>query len=153
MSIVWQYLDKKSATIKAIQDYRSMQYIVEHTPQEIKEIHEDMESLGSPSFDDMPKVKYGKSNEDRMVKGLVAIDVLQERYRQGIEYMNWFQPAWEELSEEEQYVLTQFYVGEEESHSRAVYRVCETFNIERSSAYNKKNRTLEHLAVLLYGRK
>ena len=34
----------------------------------------------------------------------------------------------------------------------AVYNICERFNIERSSAYNKKNRALQHLALLLYGK-
>ena len=34
----------------------------------------------------------------------------------------------------------------------AVYDVCEYFSIERSSAYNRKNRALEKLVVQLYGR-
>lgn len=152
MSIVWQYLDKKSAAIKVLKDYSSMKYIIENTGEEIKNIHDDMESVGSPSFDGMPKIHNPKASEERLIKGIVAIDVLRERYRQAVEYMNWFRPAWEELSEDEKYVLTEFYINDDSTQTSAVYNICDYFSIERSSAYNKKNRALEHLTVLLYGR-
>ncbi len=152
MSIVWQYLDKKSAAVKVLKDYSSMKYIIDNTKEEINNIHDDMGSIGSPSFDDMPKAHNPKANEERIIKGIDAIDVLKERYRQAIEYMNWFKPAWEELSDDEQYVLTEFYINDDEVQTSAVYNICDYFSIERSSAYNKKNRALEHLTVLLYGR-
>ena len=65
--------------------------------------------------------------------------------------MEWFKPAWEQLSEDERYVLETFY-NEEGSQTGAVYEICDYFHIERSSAYNKKNRALTKLAVLLYGK-
>lgn len=64
----------------------------------------------------------------------------------------WFQPAWEALSEEERFVLQEFYLNVEHKQTEAVLNICERFNIERSSAYNKKNRALQHLALLLYGK-
>ena len=30
--------------------------------------------------------------------------------------------------------------------------ICDYFSIERSSAYNKKNRALSHLVILLFGK-
>ena len=62
------------------------------------------------------------------------------------------QPAWDSLSEDERYVLEQFYGGEEEKQIDAVYNICEHLHIERSTAYNKKNRAVQHLALLLYGK-
>ena len=129
-----------------------MKYIIDNTDDEVKNIHEGMESISSPSFDDMPKSHNAKAMEDKIIKGIVAIDVLKERYRQAIEYMNWFQPAWDELTDDEQYILTEFYIKDEDGQSLAVYTICDYFKVERSSAYNKKNRALEHLTVLLYGR-
>lgn len=152
MSIVWKYLDKKSAVVNILKDYNSMQYIIDNTNKEIKEAEAELYGLKSAGFDDMPRTRNVKSNEDRVVKGIVAIDVMKERYRQALEYMNWLKPAWNELSNEEQYVLTEFYILEEEKQINAVYNVCEKFGIERSSAYNKKNRALQHLALLLYGK-
>ena len=66
--------------------------------------------------------------------------------------MEWFQPAWDTLSDDERYVLEQFYLEEEDKQIDAVYNICDHFHIERSSAYNKKNRAVNHLTLLLYGK-
>ena len=66
-------------------------------------------------------------------------------------------PAWEELSDDERFVLEEFYWGKEDSRevnsqTEAIYAICDHFSIERSSAYNKKNRALDKLTLLLYGK-
>ena len=35
MSIMWKYLDKRSATIAAIKDFESMQFIIKNTDNEV----------------------------------------------------------------------------------------------------------------------
>ena len=35
MNIIWHYLDKRGAAINALKDYGSMQYIIDHTDEEI----------------------------------------------------------------------------------------------------------------------
>lgn len=151
MSIIWQYLDKRGATIKALKDYSSMAYIIKNTDTEISRVHDKMSGLRSPSFDGMPHAHNPQAAEDRMVQGISEIDVLRERYRQAVEYMDWFKPAWDELSEDEQYVLETFYQNDG-GQTGAVYDICDYFHIERSSAYNRKNRALDHLTTLLYGK-
>lgn len=151
MSIIWKYLDKRSATIAAIKDYSSMEFIIGHTDEKIKQERDKMSGLGSPKFDGMPHGHNPSAGEDRILAGIEEIDILKERYRQAVEYMEWFKPAWTQLLDEEQYVLATFY-SEDFAATGAVYEICEKFNIERSSAYNKKNRALEHLQVLLFGK-
>ena len=145
MNIIWQYLDKRSAAVNALKDYSSMTYILAHTDEEIAQVHEDTTDMPGGS----PNPQYG---EMRVINAIDEIDVLRERYRQAKEYMEWFQPAWDSLSEDERYVLEQFYGGEEEKQIDAVYNICEHLHIERSTAYNKKNRAVQHLALLLYGK-
>lgn len=153
MNIIWQYLDKKGAAINALKDYSSMDYIIKHTSDEIAGANVKMEGVGSPSFDGMPKTHNPHSGEDRIINSLMEIDVLKERYRQAMEYMDWFKPAWEELTDDERYVLETFYLTNDElSQTGAVYSICDYYHIERSSAYNKKNRAVQHLAVLLFGK-
>jgi len=152
MNIVWQYLDKKAAAINALKDYSSMQHIIDHTDEEISNIHDKICSARSPVFDGMPKTHNPKAGEDRILSGIDEIDVCKERYRQAMEYMEWFKPAWLALTEDERYVLSEFYICDDEKQIDAVYNICDHFNIERSSAYNKKNRALQHLALLLYGK-
>lgn len=152
MNIVWQYLDKRAAAINALKDYSSMKYIIEHTDEDIASLNEEMSSPVSPVLNGMPSTHDPKAGEKRLIACINEIDVLKERYRQALEYMDWFQPAWDALTEDEQYVLKEFYLDDEQKQIDAVYNICDRFNIERSSAYNKKNRALQHLALLLYGK-
>jgi hypothetical protein len=149
MSIMWKYLDKKNATIRALEDYSSMQFIIDNTDVRIRQEQSRMAGLASPNMDGMPHTHNPQAGEDRILNGIEEIDILKERYRQAVEYMGWFVPAWKQLSEEERYVLETFY---DDNVEGAVYEICDHFSIERSSAYNKKNKALSHLTVLLFGK-
>lgn len=151
MSVIWKYLDKSSAAVDALKDYDSMAFIIANTSNEIKNTRDDMGSIRSPQFDGMPRTHNPQAGEERILKNIEEIDILQERYRQAVEYMEWFKPAWEELSSEERYVLETFY-RDEGGQTGAVYEICSQLNVERSTAYNRKNRALAKLAVLLYGK-
>ena len=152
MSIVWKYLDKRAAVIAALKDYSVMQFIIANTDENIKAVHEEMTSLGNPSWDKLPKAPNPHAGEERLARSIDKIDVLRERYRQALEYMAWFQPAWDGLSSEEREVISEFYMVDDQQQIDAVYNICERFNIERSSAYNKKNRALNKLVGLMYGK-
>lgn len=151
MSIIWKYLDKRSAAVDALKDYDSMAFIITNTSNEIKNTHDKMCAIRSPQFDGMPRTHNPQAGEESILKGIEEIDVLQERYRQAVEYMEWFKPAWEELSSDERYVLETFY-RDDDCQIGAVYEICRQLNVERSTAYNRKNRALAKLAVLLYGK-
>lgn len=84
-----------------------------------------------------------------ILKGIEEIDMIKERFRQAAEYMNWFRPAWNQLSEDERYVLSVFYLDGEPG---AAERVADHFGIERKSAYNRKYRAVDRLSILLYGK-
>lgn len=152
MSIMWKYLDKRTATIAAIKDYSSMQFIISHTDEDIQAERDRMSGIGSPAWDAMPHAHNPQAGEDRILKGIEEIDVLKERYRQAVEYMEWFRPAWEQLSEDEQYMLDAVYGEENEYGANVICNICDHFGIERSSAYNRKNRALNHLVTLLFGK-
>ena len=152
MSIVWKYLDKRQATVAAIKDYSSMEFIIQNTDEKIREEHEHMTGLGSPKYSDMPSGGHNNTAaEDRIIDGIEKIDVLKERYRQAMEYMEWFQPSWDKLTEDEQDVLRTFYIDNEYGDN-PVSVIAERYNIEQTSAYKKKNRALDHMVVLLYGK-
>ena len=150
MSIMYKYLDKRAAAIAAIKDYDSMQFIIRNTDREIISERDKMVGTGSPDMDGMPHAHDPQAGEKRILQGIEEIDMLKERYRQAVEYMSWFKPAWEQLSEEERYLLEMFYMDDEESG--AVMTITAELNIERSTAYNRKNRALDHLTMLLYGK-
>ena len=152
MNIIWRYLDKRSATIAAVKDYDAMKFIIENTDSEITEAKNRMTGVGSPAWDGMPHAQNPKAGEDRMVKGIEEINVLKERYRQAVEYMAWFQPAWDELSEDEQYLLDCFYRDDNTYGSYAAESIAEHFHVDTSTAYRKKNRAVDRLTLLLFGK-
>ena len=153
MNIIWHYLDKRGAAVNALKDYSSMQYIIDHTDEEIANVHDRITSVGGPVLSDMPLGPHNpQANENRIITAIDEIDVLKERYRQAVEYMAWFRPAWEELIEEERFLLSEYYWNEDERQVDAIYNLCEYFAIERSSVYKKKNRALNKLTLLLFGK-
>ena len=79
MSIMWKYLDKRSATIAAIKDYDAMQFILSSTGDEIKRTYEKMTGIGSPSYDGMPKACNPQAAEDRIIKNIDEIDIIKVR--------------------------------------------------------------------------
>ena len=66
MSIMWKYLDKRSAPIAAIKDYDAMQFIINSTDDEIKRTYEKMTSVGSPKWDGMPHAHNPNAGEERL---------------------------------------------------------------------------------------
>lgn len=151
MDVIWKYLDKRSATIAALKDYESMQFILRNTSQEIVAERERMTSISSPGWQGKMGSHSTDSGQNRMIQCIEEIDVLKERYRQAVEYMEWFDPAWRQLSEDERFVLDCFYLSDTYRNSAAI-SVAEHYSIEQASAYRKKNRALEHLTVLLFGK-
>lgn len=153
MSIAWLYLDKRNAAINALKDFESMNYIIENTQSEIVSTQEDMTSLGSAAISDMPKGPHNPcAGENKIVKAMDTISLLNERYQRALEYMAWFRPAWLALSEDEQFVLSRFYMDDESRQADSVCDICDRFHIERTSAYKKKDRALARLTLLLYGK-
>lgn len=147
--IAWKYLNKKSAAADALRDYAGMEYIIaNHEDMEVN-IRENMTAIRASIPTGMPHSPNPGAGELRLAGRLDEIDVLKERYRQALEYIGWFKPAWEELSEDDRFVLNEFYNRE---GADTIGNICDRYHIERSSAYNKKNRALARLALLLYGR-
>ena len=152
MNIYWTYLDKTAATVKALKDFSRMQYIIKNTDDEIRQVEDRMAGVASPKISGMPRNPNPQAGEDRMIKGIEEIDVLKKRYQQAREYMDWFLPAWNNLSPEERFMLDAFYSADNEYGARAVDNVAKECNIARPSAYRKKTNALDSLTTLLYGR-
>ncbi len=93
MSVMWKYLDKRSAAIAAIKDYDSMQFIISSTGEEVRNAYDYMSGIGGMRLDGMPHTHNPHAGEERIINGIEEIDILKERYRQAVEYMEWFKPT------------------------------------------------------------
>jgi len=150
MNIMWKYLDKRSATIAAIKDYDSMAFVLRNTGRLIQQAN-DRISTGGMKLDSQPSVHDPKSGEKQILAVVDEISILEERQQEALDYMDWFKPAWEQMQEEEQYILQTFY-AENSYGSNAAYDIADKLNIEPPTVYKRKNRALSRLQVLLFGR-
>ena len=88
-----------------------------------------------------------------MLNGIEEIDILQEQYRQAIEYMDGTgsnQPGCS-FQTRPGTSLRLFYGNEKNYGCNAAYYVADYLDIEPSTAYKRKSRALERLTVLLFG--
>lgn len=153
MNIAWQYLDKKAATISALKDYDSMRRLAAQTKEQMAQASARMTALGSGVPRDTPGGGFRPhGGEDRIAGAMDEMDILREKYSQVQAYMSWFRAGWSALTEDERYVLRQFYMEGDQSQTDRVLDICETYSIERTSAYKKKDKALARLSLMLYGR-
>lgn len=149
--ITWRYIDRRAAAVNALRDYQTMEAIIASTPDDLKAIKADVPGLSSPRLDGSRGCFNPHASEDQIIRHMERIDNRTRKYLQAKDYMDWFNPAWEALTDEERWMLEVFYLSDDDKRN-AIEEICYRFSIERSSAYNKKNRALERFAALLYGR-
>jgi len=152
MTIAWTYLDKRGAAVDALKDFASMEYIIANHADNEETLREDMTAAGTSNLGSVPGSNNPHAGEARLNAKLDEIDVLKERYRQALEYMDWFRPAWEELSADEQFILTEFFLRQDITKTEAILNIGERLHVERAQAYRYKDKALNRLALLLYGK-
>ena len=148
--IAWKYIDKSSATVSAIRDYNSMRDIINITPQDIKDLYDRMVSPRSGKMSHTPRAYNPGQAEEMLTASLDKLDAMQERYRLAIEYMSWFEPAWGSLTDNEQTILREYYMGDKQ-RSGASIRIQERLNFSASQVERLRHKALTRLSVLLLG--
>jgi len=148
--IALKYINKNAATVAAIHDYENMRFIINNTPQGIKDVYAQMTSPRGSKISGMPPARNLQAEADKMADQIDKLDILRERYRQAIEYMTWFEPAWSSLTDTEQRILTEFYMTDNQK-SGATYRLMDFLNYSESHIERLRSNSLRRLTCLLYG--
>lgn len=152
MHVMSKYLDAYKATLAALEDYASMQHILETTDQAIKDTYDRLTTVGSQRLDGMPHAPNPHAGEDRIASTLDRVDAYRERYAQAREYMDWFLPAWGVLSEDDRFVLdTFFFAADDISQEDRARAVADHFYVERETAFRRRTKAVHRLATALYG--
>ena len=128
-----------------------MREIINITPQETKALYDRMTSVGGRPLTGIPTSWNPQAGEDRLIKSLDTLDVIQERYRQAVEYMSWFEPAWATLTDTEQVVLREFYMGDN-LRSGAAIRLQERLNFSERQVHRIRAQALKRMSHLLFGK-
>ena len=134
---IWDYFDYRKAAIGVLQDYATQAVILQQGDGYANELKASLTSIGSPRFDGLPRGNNRHAGEARNQKAQA--------------YMDWFNPAWESLSDDDRLVLEVFFLDDLSAEDAAV-KVAEHFYVERKTAFAKKQRALARFARLLFGR-
>ena len=110
-----------------------------------------MVSVGSRRVTGVPAGWNPQAGEERLVKSLDTLDVIQERYRQAVEYMGWFEPAWATLTDTEQMVLREFYMNGS-LRSGAAARLQERLSFSERQIQRIREKALKRMSILLFGK-
>ncbi len=152
MSIMWNYLDKRRATVAALKDYDGMKFIIDSYQDDLKLAKDQMVGVSSPHYGFTPSTSSkDNSTERRLIRGIDQTTKLNERYQQARLYFKWFEPAWKELSNDERFVLDACYRTSNQSMNEGLALLMDKYFIAKTTAYNRKNQALDHLTLLLYG--
>ena len=150
--ITWRYIDRQAAAIKALRDYATMEAIITSTPDDLKAIKADVPGLSSPKLDGSRGCFNPHASEERIIRHMERIDNRTRKYLQAKDYMDWFNPAWEALTDEERTILETCFLSGYESATDAILELQDRLHVERSTAYNRRRAALDHFTSLLYGR-
>ncbi len=148
--IALKYINKNAATVAAIRDYENMRFIINNTPQEIKDVYEQMASPRGPKLTGLPSARNPQAGADKLAAQIDKLDILRERYSQAIEYMAWFEPAWSSMTDTEQHILSEFYMGDNRK-SGATYRLMSELSYSERKIEQMRSDALKHLRILLFG--
>lgn len=153
MTVPLIYINKKSATIEALRDYGSMKHILQSYVDDAAEARDYLTAIHSPAITRIAPGAINAHGEDgRICRSLDLIDIVNDRYQQALEYIAWFQPAWEALSDEECFILSEFFIRNDGNKTDLVTSLCERLCLERTQVYRRREKALTHLSRLLYGK-
>ena len=94
MSIMWNYLDKRRATVAALKDYDGMKFIIDSYQADLKLAKEQMIGISSPRYGFSPSgSQKDNPTEHRLLHGIDEPTKLNDRYQQAQLNFKWFQPA------------------------------------------------------------
>ncbi|SPJ41351.1 hypothetical protein CHUV2995_02165 [Corynebacterium diphtheriae subsp. lausannense] len=123
------------------------------TSAEADQLREDLTSPTSARITGVHlHAKDPHAGEHRIAATLDKINLLAARKKEVREYLDWFLPVWAILSEDDRFVLENFFLGEGSQDER-VAMIGDHFYIQRDSVYRRKNRALDRLVTALYGRR
>lgn len=145
MSALIGYIDTERTTISILRAYHDQQWKLENDLRRIKELSDDLATPHAMSA--TPVHGGGSRREEMLVDQIDRKAVLEKGYQQAKEYMSEFKPCWERLTEEEREILRLRFV--ECLDGNGIPHIMEKYHIGKTEAYNRSNRALRRLSILL----
>lgn len=135
--------------VEKLVNHKGKQRALESIPLEIAELESSMNSIRSVRVDKPIIARSGITYEDKLLNCIARKEELErvlDRARLAVQEVN---GALQILTSEEQRVLEIIYMSSERGGQ--MERLCEEFNINRTSAYTRRDSALRKFTIALYG--
>lgn len=149
--ISFKYFDTTKATQEVLKDFKPMLAIISNTQNKLDSISEDMSSISSKQISDMPK-SFTFTQEDKYAELIDKKLFLADRYREALAYMDWVRPAWEALSDDDRWILSNCFFDNNVFSDFKINEIMNKFAVERTTAYKLKNNAVERMRFYLFGK-
>lgn len=146
------YVDTKASTRNALKVWRVQEWKLTHGKDRLEEIETRLTNTTCHLGSTPVQGSGGNKIESAMTEGIHQKEMAEHGLLKAREYMEWILPCWEQLTEDERYILTERFIDHEEhkDQKEPIRRIMHRYCIEQSEAYNRSREALEHLAKLLY---
>lgn len=141
------YLDPVKATKAILRDWRTQEFRAEYGRDRIREIDAGMVRLGGLS-DATPVQGGGNRQQEAICSAIDRKTVAERGYYRAVTYTQEIKPYWDQLTEDEQYMLTVRFVDQGEDNG--IKQIMDRFQYEKTKAYKMSNAALEKLAKLIF---
>ena len=142
-------MDWKSIAIEKLKEHRAKKQALEGIPLEIAAIDSRIKSTRSVQTDRPIVMRSGNTYDDKILTCIARKEELcrvLDRARLAVQEVN---GALQILTPEEQKVLEIIYMSSERGGQ--MERLCEEFNINKTSAYNRRDAALRKFTIAMYG--
>lgn len=140
-------MDWKKEAIQKLKGLEGAKSALTSIPEELERIELKMTGIRSASTDGDP-VTGGNKREDMLINQIALREELQRRLRENELWISSVERAMSCLTEEDRVVLDRLYIH---STRGATDRLCAELNIEKSTAYYRRDNALRNFTRAYYG--
>lgn len=140
-------MDWKHEVIDSLRLYEAKKQAIRSIPAEIKELEMAARSIRSATADGAPVRGGGNKREDRQLSNIVKRQLMEANLQNAKEWVARMDENLAQLDDEERLVLDRFYIN---PCCGNVNRLCGELCLEKSAVYDRREKALRHLAVIMY---
>lgn len=138
----------KHEAIDKLKNYEAHREALRNIPMEIKRLESACAGIRSATTDGTPMSEGGSTREDFLLSNIVHRDELKQRLKEARLWVAQVDNALAALDDEERLVLDKFYIHQSKG---VVDDLCGQLNIERATAYRRRDSALRRFTIALYG--
>lgn len=147
---IWNMVDKRTATLNAIRNYPAMLFIRDIEAQKLTSRKEDIEQPVGTVFHEQTLRGTPLSADQKIINQINAVDLIERRLKHSFDFLDWFEPAWKDISEQDRMLLTRFYLGARQKMG-VTQELVKELNYSPRTVDGMRASALKKLQVRLFG--